>query len=200
MEQEISRSAKKRMAKAIEELAGELAELSDNDLKGLPADDALKREIALTRSMKGGARKRQVKFIARELRQTDHDEIFAYLARRKGSQLQEKQTFHELERMRDAILTEAIEQHQQHDSRAASDRNSYENTAVLTAAEQFPDLDRDSVGRAAKRYAATRKPALSREIFRLLKAAMQRLQLKEAAPPHNSMPESTDKPDPDQHP
>lgn len=180
MEQGISRSAKKRMAKAIEDLAAELAELSNNDLKGLPASDALKQEIALARSLKGGARKRQIKFIAKELRQTDHDEVLAYLAKRKGSQLQEKQVFHELERMRDAIITEAIAGHRQENDEDSGDVDSEEH-AINSAAEKFPDLDRNSVSQAAKRFAITRKPAFSREVFRHLKAAMQRLQMREAA-------------------
>ncbi|PID72990.1 MAG: hypothetical protein CR992_00465, partial [Desulfobacterales bacterium] len=54
----ISKSEMKRRFKQVEEAAAELALLSDNDLKKLPASDLVKEEIVACRSVKAGARKR----------------------------------------------------------------------------------------------------------------------------------------------
>ena len=104
----VSRSEKKRLAKNIEEIAKELVELSPAHIKKLPADDLLKAELSNSRDLKGGALKRQTKFIAGLLRESGTDEILAFLAERKGSHLKQTGAFHELERLREDIITEVL--------------------------------------------------------------------------------------------
>lgn len=57
MVEKISRSEQKRLYKQVEELAGELAELSDNDLKQFPGNDELSAEIVNCRGLQGAREK-----------------------------------------------------------------------------------------------------------------------------------------------
>ncbi|MFH7321485.1 ribosome biogenesis factor YjgA [Desulfurivibrio sp. D14AmB] len=174
MQIRISRSEKKRQANRVEELAHELAGLSPNEISNLPADDFLKKEILAARSMKGGARKRQTKHIAGELRRRDTSELTSYLATRKGSHLQEQADFHELEILRQAIITDVIACQEEARGLDLPLPQEWESPALEKALEQLPELSAAAVRNAAHRYARNRKIAHSREIFRLLKAAQAR--------------------------
>ena len=181
MDPSISKTEKKRQAKAIEQLARELVDLSENDISRLPCDAFLQQEIIAARPLKGGARKRQIKYIAKELRNSSAEPLFDFLEKRKGSQLKKTAEFHELERMRDIILTEVIEAWRQ--AKAAGERlaENWQSATVDAALEKFPDLDVLAIKKSALRYAANRKPVHSREIFRMLKAAMERRRFQTAS-------------------
>ncbi|MEJ2032986.1 MAG: ribosome biogenesis factor YjgA [Deltaproteobacteria bacterium] len=172
---DISKSEKKRMAGRIEDLARELTELAPAELAALPADDSLKKEISDVKGLKAGARKRQIKFIAKELRRRDSEPFFAFLAQRKGSKLQHNQEFHELEQLRDVIIAEAIDAQRQNETTGMPLRGQdWESAALAEAADRWPDLDRSAIHKAAIRFAISRKPAYKRDIFRHLKAAKER--------------------------
>ncbi len=177
-----SRSEKKRQAKTIEHLAKELVDLSENDINRLPCDDFLRQEIIDAKSLKAGARKRQIKYVAKELRNSSTEPLFAYLEKRKGSQLKKAAEFQELERMRDAILTEAIEDWRQAQDDGERLNENWQSEAVDAALEIFPDLDTRAIKKSALRYAANRKPAHRREIFRMLKAALDRQHFQSGQP------------------
>lgn len=173
MEQQISRSEQKRRAKNLEDLAAELVALSATDIKRLPCDDFLKDEIISTGVMKGGSRKRQIKFIAKQIRQADFEPLFTFLAEQKGSKLKQNKSFHELERLRDDIITEAIEAGKEAEGRNERLDSSWDSELIAIAASQFPSLDQVAAKAAAIKFARSRKPVYSREIFRLLKAGME---------------------------
>lgn|GEM_PF-211384 len=175
----LSRSEKKRQAKGIEEIARELAELSPAHIKKIPADDLLKAEISKARELKGGALKRQVKFIAGLLREGDPAGILAFLAERKGSRLKQTGEFHELEHLREEIITEVIEARQEAQSNQEHLTEDWRSETIAVACRRFPALDPLALKRSALRYAATRKPVHRREIFRQLQAAMERRQFAE---------------------
>ena len=61
----ISRSEQKRRIKEVEKLVRELAELPEPVLKKLPGDKELRLLFIETLGLKGGARKRQIKYITR---------------------------------------------------------------------------------------------------------------------------------------
>ena len=103
-----SRSELKRQFKQIERAAKELSQLSDSDLHRLPGSETLKDEIVLSRKTKAGARKRQIKFIAKLLKNEDLDSILQFLNQKKGSKLEENNLLHDAERLRDAIVNEAL--------------------------------------------------------------------------------------------
>lgn len=176
MESSISKSEKKRQAKIIEQLAKELVELSVNVIKQLPCDAILQEEIISAKTQKAGAKKRQIKFIAKELRHSSPDELLSFLEKHKGSKLKKAGEFHELERIRDSIITEVLNDSKE--ARSIDERltEKWQSSEIGAAKEKFPDLDAHAVKKSALRYAATRKPTHGREIFRLLKAASERLQ------------------------
>lgn len=172
----VSRSEQKRRAKNIEKLAHELCDLSISDLRQLPCSEELRQEITDTRELQGGARKRQLKHIAKSLRQMDADPLFDYLANHKGSKLKEKKEFKLLERMRDDILNDAIFAFQQVEETEDSEEQQpvWHSSALQEAIASLPDLDERELRSLAERYARTRKPAHSRELFRILKASRER--------------------------
>ena len=177
----ISRSEQKRRARNLEKLAHELCALADSDIRQLPCDDILKQEISDARELKGGARKRQLKYIAKILRQMNADPLFEYLANRKGSRLKEKKEFKLLERMRDDILNDAIFAFQQAEETDDEEgpRPTWSSSALSEALASLPGLDEQELRSLAERYARTRKPAHSRELFRILKASQERLHFRQ---------------------
>lgn len=177
----ISRSEQKRRAKNLEKLAQELCDLSRSDIRQLPCDENLKQEIVDAREMKAGARKRQLKYIAKALRQLDSEPLFAYLAQRKGSRLKETKEFKLIERLRDDILTDAINAFQETEQEEDSEeiRPAWNSDALNEVLTSLPGLDEQQLRGLAERYARTRKPVHSRELFRMLKAAQERLHFRQ---------------------
>lgn len=174
---EISRSEKKRQAKQVEHLAYELAELSPAEIRRLPCDAVIREEILAAKGVKGGAYKRQVKYLAKELREQDTAPLLAFLAERQGSQLKEKQAFHELEQLREAIITDVLTAH---DEARAEERpldDEWPSPALERAMALFPELDVAIIRTAAARYVRNRRVAYGKEIFRALKTAQERVLL-----------------------
>lgn len=174
MEYAPSRSEKKRQAKDIEELSRELVELPPADLAKLPCEEFLRQEIAACRAMQGGARKRQIKYIARELRQLDPAPLLDFLAARRGSHLKGQLEEKEVERLRLNILDAAITQYQE---RLDPDGHFYMDKEVAPlqqAAALLLGFDLATAAKAAENFAATRKPAHSRELLRIIRAAAER--------------------------
>ncbi len=170
----------------MEELAHELVELAAGEIALLPTDDLLKKELRAAHAMKGGARKRQTKYIAGELRRQDTTELSSFLAARKGSRLRENEEFHELENLRQAIISDVIAAQDEVRGLDLPLPNDWESPALEQAQQVFPGLDARAIRTAAHRYARSRKIAHSREIFRQLKTAhdrqrYQELQEREAA-------------------
>ena len=175
MDHDISRSEQKRQAKSLEDLAAELIRLSTNEIRRLPCEEFLKKEILAANDLKTGAKKRQVKYIAKQIRQADFEPLFSFLAEQKGSKLKQNKTFHELERLRDDIVTEAIEAGREAEGRNERLDSQWKSEVIKIAICQFPTLDQDATKTAAINFARSRKPVFNREIFRLLKAAMDQL-------------------------
>ncbi len=173
MVEKISRSEQKRLFKQVEALAAELAELSDNDLKKFPGNQEVKNEIIGCRGLKSGARKRQIKYLAKVLRQYSLEEIYLYLKARKGSSLQENQLFHQAERWRDVIINDAMEVHDDcRRERTVFEPDFYsENISDLT--EELQDIDEKDLRRCTYQYVSTRNKTYYRELFRMIKAAIE---------------------------
>ncbi len=167
----ISRSEKKRQAKQIESLTVELLKLSAQEIKKLPCDDLIKEDIRDAKSLKAGARKRMIKYITKQIRETDPEPLLNFLEERKGSKLKRDAVFHELERLRDDIITDvlaAVEDAFHEDEPLGDD---WPSPGVDKAMDFFPHLDETGVRKAAKRFSRTRKTTYTREIYRTLKAA-----------------------------
>lgn len=152
-----SRSAQKRAAQAIRELAAQLVEMSPAQLDqaGLPAD--IRAETDRVRGIHAyGARKRELGYLAKLMRRLEPGELDAaraLLGANHEQQLRDAAELHRLEILRQRLL---------------DDDNTL--TALL---EQHPALDRQhlrSLIRQARRQRDQGKPPqAARELFRQLR-------------------------------
>lgn len=176
MDYYLSKSEKKRRAKNIEKLAFELIVLSPTDIKKLPCEDFIKDEILETKGLKAGARKRQLKYLTKNLRQLDPEPLLDFMSQQKGSQLKQTKEFHELENLRDSIINEALEAARDAKREQVEFDRDWPSPALEAVREEFPDLDIQVIRQAAWRFTKSRKAGQSREIFRMLKAAAEKKQ------------------------
>lgn len=149
-----SKSQKKREMHALQDLDEELVKLSQDRLDKLDLPDALYDAVMDARRFtKHEARRRQMQFIGKVMRDIDTEPIAEQLAEIKGESATAKAEFHALERWRDrlladdAALTEWLAQHPSGDS------------------QQLRNLIRN----ARKEAAAGKPPKSSRELFRWLR-------------------------------
>lgn len=176
MVEKISKSERKRRFKREEEAATELALLSDKDLKNLPADKNVKDEILKCRSVKGGARKRQIKYLAKVMRQGDVDEVLNFLADKKGSKLKENRIHHEAERLRDTVINEAIEYHQYCRVNDLDWEPDWPGEEINSLIEDYR-INEGDLRRTIHQYVRTRVHNHYREVFRMIKAAIEQKEL-----------------------
>lgn len=178
MAEYISKSEKKRQFKQTEQVAAELADFTDNDLKKLPCSEELKEEIRQTRGLKGGSRKRQVKYLAKVMRQEPLDQIYSFLEERKGSDLKNKKKFHEAERLRDAMINEAIEDHDYCMQEHLGWDMDWQSDEIESVLNRYPDLKEAEIRKAVYSYVKTRNRLHYRELFRMVKAAIDQADIK----------------------
>ena len=182
MDFQLSKSEKKRRAKGIEQLVLELAALPLGVIASLPCDQEVRDEIASAKNLKGGARKRQLKYATKLLRRKSVEELYAFLTRKKGSMLEEKREFHELEHFRNLLITEVIQQYEErmHNNGYINDKEPVEflrdSQTIRTIVKHLPQVDQDQLRNTAIQYARTRHRKFSRELFRILKAAAEKEQ------------------------
>ncbi|NNK57221.1 MAG: DUF615 domain-containing protein, partial [Desulfofustis sp.] len=105
----LSKSELKRQHKQVEAAAKEITALNDTELTQLQLDKEIVEEIRLCRTLKGGALNRQVKYVAKLLNQGEIVTLLSQLALMKGSRLAENKAHHQAERLRDAIINEALD-------------------------------------------------------------------------------------------
>lgn len=154
-----SRSAKKRAAKEIEELAKQLAEVSDAAFGKLPLAADLREEVRLARQTKAhGARKRQIQHLAAVLRKREDEAeaLRSHLDSLNQVHYQDQKRFHLLEELRDRICApDSCEQ------------------ALQEVGSTLPGADVAALARLAKAVHLTSDKRASREIFRLLRTARE---------------------------
>jgi ribosome-associated protein len=182
MDSQLSKSEKKRRAKGTEQLVFELAALPQGEIDSLPCDKEVRDEIVSAKNLKGGARKRQLKYATKLLRDRPLEQLYDFLARKKGSMLKEKREFQELEHFRNMLISEAV---QLYDEIKETDgyANEFEPGEILqdsktmqAIARQLPHADQELLRNAAIEFARTRNRKFSRELFRILRAAMEKAQ------------------------
>lgn len=139
------------------EVAERLATVRDEWLLGAPLDEELQDAVALARRLKrSGAKKRQIRHLARLLMQWDIEPVQAHLASAAGGHRDDVDLLHAGEQWRDRIVAEGA-------------------AAIEAFIADFPDAEgqrqhlRQLARQAAKDLAAG-KPAKSRRtIYRTLK-------------------------------
>ncbi len=172
MVEKISRSEQKRLYKQVEDIARELIVLSDSDLKKLPAEEEVKAEIIECRGLKAGARKRQIKYLAKVMRQYPLDNILNYLKAKKGSTLKQNQLFHEAERWRDVIINEAMEYSEHCRKEHLDFEPDFPSHLLVELMRELPGLNEGDLRRCAYQYVRTHNKTHYRELFRMIKAAI----------------------------
>jgi len=174
MTEKISRSEQKRRYKQIEEVARELVELSDKDLKTFPGSDKIREAIITTRPLKAGSRKRQIKYLAKLLRNSLVDEVYDFLSMLKGSKLKEKSLFHEAERLRDNMINEAMKDYQYCLQNHCQWEPGRQSESVDWAVATYKTLNINVIHKLVYQYVKTRNKVHYRELFRVIMAAIER--------------------------
>lgn len=172
MTEKVSKSEQKRRFKREEEAAAELAMLSDNDLRKLEVDEQLKKEILKCRSVKGGARKRQIKYLAKVMRQGSVEVVLNFLAEKKGSKLKENKLHHEAERLRDAVVNEAIEYQQYCQVNGLAWEPDWPGEEMDGLVLKY-NIHENDLRRTVHQYVRSRIHNHYKEIFRVIKAALE---------------------------
>ena len=171
MTEYLSKSEVKRRFKQMEEMAAELAELTENDLKRFPGSEELKAEIKTARNQKGGALKRQIKYIAKVMREENLEPLLDFLTERKGSQLKAAQYQKEIESIRDRLINDAIYYQQSLDVPMDFGETwpSPEFDALLG---RYKTVNAGELRKTIARYVRSRSMQYYRETFRIIKAAL----------------------------
>ncbi len=194
MDSKLSKSEKKRRAKGIEQLVIELAALPLGEIVSLPCDQEVRDEIASAKNLKGGARKRLLKYATKLLRDKSVEELYDFLAHKKGSMLKEKRVFQELEHFRNLLLTEAVqlyEERRQSNGGYLNENDSVEflhdSMTLRTIVNHLPDVDEALLKNTAIQFAKTRSRKFSRELFRIMKAATEKAQFSQKQDRNNGI-------------
>lgn len=151
----ISKSQRKRDMLALQDLGAELVRLPPASLDGLDLPEALSNALADCRRITAHeARRRQMQYIGRLMRDIDAAPIAERLAALRGESDAARAEFHALERWRTRLL----------DS----------DEALAGWLLEYPDSDvqrlRQLVRNARKEAGEARPPRAGRELFRLLRA------------------------------
>lgn len=170
----LSKSELKRQHKQVEAAAKELAALNDNELGTLQLEPEVVEAVRLCRTLKGGSLKRQVKYAAKLLKQGEVDELLSRLAQMKGSRLAENKRHHQAERLRDAIINEALDFRDECLQQGVAMEMDWPSETLDLVVEEYVDVDELDLRRSAYQYVKTRNKVHSRELFRVLRAAAEK--------------------------
>ncbi|MCK4536207.1 MAG: DUF615 domain-containing protein [Desulfuromonadales bacterium] len=153
------RSAKKREAKAIEQLAQRMADLPEAKIAKLDLSQELDHELRLARNTRGhSSRKRQIKHLAGFLRRNDElrGKLEADLEGFSLTQRRETLAFHSLEQLRDQLC------------------NPDDFPAALDEVHKlYPLLDTKKLAGLARSVHTSNDKKAYREIFRRLRNAAE---------------------------
>ncbi len=152
-----SRSSQKRAARAVEELAANLLNLAEADVRRLPLTGEIAAELTAARGIRAhGARKRQLKFLAGLLRKDENArrQAESFVADLEGRQRRDAEAFHHLEALRDALCD-----------------GSRREAALQEIAATLKGVDSGRLRRLAESVEKTQDKRAFREIFRRLREA-----------------------------
>lgn len=153
----VSKSEIKRDSEHLKRLGAELIELTPQNLEKIPLDDDLKEAIKQAQGFKMEARRRQIQFIGKLLRNRDPEPIQEALDKVKNRHNQQQALLHKLELIRDQLIEQG-------------------DKAVNEWVDQYPTLDRQHlrnlVRAAQKEKQANKAPKNYREIYQYLKSVI----------------------------
>jgi len=169
-----SRSARKRAVRAGQEMVLELAGMGAGILNQAPVSGEVKELLLEAARLKGSARKRLVKFAAKRLRQAGGEEaLAAFLETIRQGRAARTRRFHRLEDLRRRLLDEAIEQRRLHEEAGLPWEERWDSDVLREIERDFAGADVEALRRLAYRFSLGRDRRHSREVFRLLQAALE---------------------------
>jgi len=153
-DENVSKSERKRQATRLQVLGKELTELKRPQLEAMPLPDRLAHAIfEYQRFTSHEARRRQMQYIGRLMRDYDVAELEAALADLRGDSADARYRMHQAELWRARLLAEP--------------------TALSEFLNEFPDADRQvmrqAIQRATKPAAEPQQKAAARALFRLIR-------------------------------
>ncbi len=150
----VSKSEMKRDMEELQQLGEELVALKPSVLEKFPLDDDLFDAIKDAQRFKNEARRRQLQFIGKLMRNIDPEPIQAALDKVRNKHSQQTAILHKLEKLRDDVVEKGDE-------------------AIAEVMELYPQADRQRLRQLARQAAKEKqagKPAKAyREIFQILK-------------------------------
>lgn len=153
----VSKSEIKRDAEVLKKLGEKLVDLSQAHLDKIPLDENLADAIALAQRVQKEAKRRQLQYIGKLLRNIDITPIQEALEKIENKHQQQQAMLHRLEQLRDQLIEQG-------------------DTMLTALLAEYPQADRQqlrSLIRAAQKEKEQGKPAKAyREIFQLLKELM----------------------------
>ncbi|WP_086981494.1 ribosome biogenesis factor YjgA [Vibrio aphrogenes] len=151
----VSKTEMKNDMEALQKLGEELVGLKPAALEKFPLDDDLREAIANAQRFKNEAKRRQLQYIGKLMRQVDPEPIQAELDKLRNKHSQATAELHKLEQMRDRIITDI-------------------DPAIEEVMDEYPEADRQRLRQLArqaqKEKGGNKPPKASREIFQILKA------------------------------
>ncbi|MEE9321063.1 MAG: ribosome biogenesis factor YjgA [Granulosicoccus sp.] len=157
---EPSKSQRKRDADVVRQLGATLAALGESERATIPLSDEVRAAIdEYNRIHQRGARKRQLGFLAKRLRQIDLGPVELALERLRQITRSQTDSLHRVEHWRNRLLGEV-------DSESSSE-------ALTAFIENYPSADRQQMRQLQRRslaeHEAGRPPAHARQLFRLIR-------------------------------
>ena len=154
-----SKSQRKREAHAVRDLGVQLVKLEAAQLEKIPLPDAIREAVVQAQQIKAhGARRRQLQYLGKLLRQIDSEPIAETLTNSQSDTVVHKRELHWLEQTRDGLIAG-------------------EEGKLDEVFNRYPQAERQHLRRliekAQREQAQDRPPAASRQLFRYLRALGQ---------------------------
>ncbi|SBT13247.1 ribosome biogenesis factor YjgA [Vibrio celticus] len=150
----VSKTEMKTDMDALQKLGEELVGLKPSVLDKFPLSEDLAQAIKDAQRFKNEAKRRQLQYIGKVMRNVDPEPIQAALDKVRNKHSQATVELHKLEQLRDRVVAEG-------------------DAAISDVMDMYPEADRQrlrQLARQANKEKAANKPAKSsREIFQILK-------------------------------
>ncbi|MEZ8611979.1 ribosome biogenesis factor YjgA [Vibrio sp. 10N.247.311.14] len=150
----VSKTEMKTDMEALQKLGEELVSLKPSVLDKFPLSEDLAQAIKDAQRFKNEAKRRQLQYIGKVMRNVDPEPIQAALDKVRNKHSQATAELHKLEQLRDRVVAEG-------------------DAAISEVMEMYPEADRQrlrQLARQANKEKSANKPAkASREIFQILK-------------------------------
>ncbi|MCK8088327.1 ribosome biogenesis factor YjgA [Vibrio sp. 1CM8B] len=150
----VSKTEMKTDMDALQKLGEELVGLKPSVLDKFPLSEDLAQAIKDAQRFKNEAKRRQLQYIGKVMRNVDPEPIQAALDKVRNKHSQATAELHKLEQLRDRVVAEG-------------------DAAISEVMDMYPEADRQrlrQLARQAKKEKSANKPSKSsREIFQILK-------------------------------